>query len=419
MATKKDGMKTRGKKCEKSKDMDTDRSSGDDGDSAETTRKHVVPSRKAVGSLMAENCEDNDNLASTSAGRGQGQGHDGDLEKSIADRILQQVLSRLDGRLNRDNGGEPDDVNDDEVSEEGSRAGELRDFLGAGADNGQGQDDFELFEETLGSNEAVGPELVVTLAKVLQRMLRERLPEDKAKEVWEGVVPPGNVPLLTMPRINACLWGVLPRNTRGSDIHWQKVQTKLTATMTTLANLCSDLHKVKYALRDPVDQALMTPVIQNALKCFQQGAVTFHDCSQRRRDIVRNDIGQEFKSLCNAPSEEDDTLFGRDLEDKVKDLSQAKFLGNKVASKKKGDFLGPRSQPQQPARGRGTTFQPRGAYNQANLYQGNYYRGQSNFNPNFRGGGFYANRQQPYQQSYQQQYQQRGRGRVQPKQSKQ
>ena len=301
-------------------DSDSDNASG---------RGHVVPKRSLRGLTQQSK------IASVVVDKRP------KLSKMAApavEQLVQQVLDKLNaqGNTSPPASSSAEDHARDTVMEF------MRDEEGTSTQD-QPVDDFRQFAERLDADEQVGPDLPDSLAEVLGRLLEDRLTDQQFKNLGEKELAPGNVTLLAVPKVPGTVWAELSRDARSTDVKLQGVQGKMIKTLILLGKLCGEIKLVKndVSSRDLSDK--LSDLIAMGLNTFQLGAAALHDCSQKRRELLKPDLNPEFKAICNVPEKEGDSLFGPGLEEKIKDLAQSRSLGRKVIGRqtRRPYFQGP------------------------------------------------------------------------------
>lgn len=204
------------------------------------------------------------------------------------------------------------------------------------------EDWIEEFAGSYGNAEATGPDLPNNLATLITKMLKTRLTDDKEKQLLEEFKRPDNVPMLGNPRVNSDVWSKLKPATKTADLKLAKAGEKITKALTANAQVASQLSELRQKVLGET-RKVVKEVLKTTLDALQVGAAALQDINQRRRDNMRFDLHPSYRSLCNVPKEETETLLGDDLSDKVKTISQANSLGVRLGSHGEGNrrpFLG-------------------------------------------------------------------------------
>jgi len=237
----------------------------------------------------------------------------------------------------------------------------------------------EEFAREYGAEEDTGPAVADNLASLVERMVTVRMPEEKSKPMLDSLLRPANVPMLVNPRVNGDIWSKLKTETKSTDLKISKIGEKVVKMLVANINVTAKLSALKASVLGETRKAVKD-LTKLSLDAIQVGAIALQDINQKRRDLMRNDLHPSYRSLCNTPKEESDTLFGEDLAEKVKSINQAKNLGNKITETptynkgSKKAFLGRGRY--QPYHNRQQPQQHQGQYRQNNRGKG---RGNTNY----------------------------------------
>ena len=168
-----------------------------------------------------------------------------------------------------------------------------------------------------------GPNMSESLANLVTKILSRRLKADKEEEITSDLKRPGNVPILSNPRVGEEIWKKLTYKTRKQDCALKHVGDTMTKWLIKNARVVEKLSGLMPKLKGKVKEEVKE-VAKDALNCFQVGAMTFNKLKQKRRDGMRDDLHPSYQKLCDPPKEEDGYLFGCDLDEKIKNINQAK-----------------------------------------------------------------------------------------------
>ncbi|XP_071794416.1 uncharacterized protein [Asterias amurensis] len=189
-------------------------------------------------------------------------------------------------------------------------------------------DNFEqLYAEDAPTADAVNDKL----AKVVDKMVRHKLPEDKAVEKLQTIQRPTNVKNLECTRVNPEIWSSLKPKTRSQDIKFQKVQQALLKGIIPVVGVINSLMS-RPAATDPPTQ--VNPDFKVEItKLLDAVAIIGHanqELNVRRRDLIKPDLNKQFSGLCSPHVPVTGFLFDDDLPQQCKDIQQTNKIGNKV-----------------------------------------------------------------------------------------
>lgn len=176
--------------------------------------------------------------------------------------------------------------------------------------------------------ESVSSKVDETLANVVNAGLRAKINRKEAKEMCEKHTRPENCTGLKVPKLNKELWltGALGHQTKEQDKTIQTAQKYLTYGLMPLVKLMDDL------LQD--DNS--TTRYELANESFQMLAYAHRDMSNVRRQLIKPNIAEKYKQLCNDSTPLTDNLLGDDLEKQIKTVDEMGKVGKSV-SKGKGE----------------------------------------------------------------------------------
>ncbi|XP_067653365.1 uncharacterized protein [Haliotis asinina] len=185
-----------------------------------------------------------------------------------------------------------------------------------------------------------------------------RLEEKQRSEIFEKHQPPSNLTKLEPPKVNPGIWQIMDNDSRARDSKAQKMQDILChglMPLTSAINTLCDLTKPNGA-----NMAEMGSKLPEVLSEIVDGvaliAAANYELSIKRRDAIRQDLKPEYKGFCAHAMLVTDMLFGDNLEDKIKELSETNKLVFKIGGTPgQSRFLSPR--------GRGFRSRGRGGLN--------------------------------------------------------
>ena len=128
---------------------------------------------------------------------------------------------------------------------------------------------------------------------------------------------PKNCEHLTKVRVNQAVWDNLSPAVRSQDLKLQKVQTSL------FQGLCALTSTVKKLLGKLSSIPSGNEILQEATDAFALIANANLELNQKRRELMKPDLHNDYKHLCSSNSSVTitDQLFGNDLAKEVKELT--------------------------------------------------------------------------------------------------
>ncbi|XP_069122555.1 uncharacterized protein [Argopecten irradians] len=184
------------------------------------------------------------------------------------------------------------------------------------------------------TDDSTGPDIEnATLAKLLTDMLTKRMSDDKLKMKLEMYPRPMNMEHLQAPKVNPEIWRKLSTENKSRDVRVQKAQTRIAKGLTPLARMIALLMEVKKNTNMDV-RASVDELLKLALDSFTLTASATQEISQRRRELIKPDLNNQYASLCSTHNPVTTMLFGDDLPKAMKDIHDT----NRVASNIGGSY---------------------------------------------------------------------------------
>ena len=122
---------------------------------------------------------------------------------------------------------------------------------------------------------------------------------------------------------------------RDVDIKLQRLQHLLSKAACPLLYML-DLFVQKSSKNEGLTKDELKSSASLCKDVFQMFQVTFSDTSFKRRSLIKDDIQDRYKSLCDETTPITNNLFGDDVKDKLKELDAEFNLGKKLGKFKTG-----------------------------------------------------------------------------------
>ena len=228
-------------------------------------------------------------------------------------------------------------------------------------------------------------EISPKLADIVNKLLRNRLNEDKLKEKLNKSTRPKNCGNITGVKVNAEIWPLQP-STRSYDIKMQRVQNTLLKATIPIVKVVNQLMTNPNGTDN--DKAIIKHLIDSV------GLLGHTNCElvQRCRDLIRPDLNNNYQQLCCEHIEFTIWLFEDDLPKQVQDISATNRVSQQLSSRQdcRHSPGSSYSRHGNPARGHSYSHQ-------------NFYQGPRRQKPPYRGKrkNFPKNYQKGYQKNYQ------------------
>lgn len=217
---------------------------------------------------------------------------------------------------------------------------------------------FAKLAETIKIPTDVSGDLDPDLATLID-LLFERPPalEDFLK-LKEDIKRPGNCMNLQVPPVPEAIWRKIPKDIKTKDVAWQKLHGDFLAFTIGVVKSLDDLNKLIPTCPK------VRPVVENLTESLKlAGFIHRNGFVEHRRESLKPELPGEYKRLAGANFPPCPTsLFGEDLVENVKQISEVSKLADKIstAGKNKNQHSGQSNRYHPYARGRGSFNNARG-----------------------------------------------------------
>ena len=164
------------------------------------------------------------------------------------------------------------------------------------------------------------------LAKLLNKMFRNRLPDKLLKDKLERQARPENCDTIKPTRVNPGIWRKLREPTQRRDLQLFKIQQALVKGIIPIARL-TDLSMTE---KKGLDQEGVQQIKQFGLDALSLLTHVNYELNMQRKQLMKPDIGRDYASLCSPHVPFTDWLFGDDLQKQLKDIGDVNKIGAKV-----------------------------------------------------------------------------------------
>ena len=160
--------------------------------------------------------------------------------------------------------------------------------------------------------EKTGPKVEEKLANIITVMLKAKLSDKKRIE------------LLVVPKINNEIWSIMYQS-KQKDITVQKMQKTLITALVPVINVVE-----KLVSADQKNQNLDTDeIVTDLMDAVSLMANVSQEISYRRRESIRQDIGEKYTELWSRQTPITGKLFGDDVDEEIKRIDKTKNLDKK------------------------------------------------------------------------------------------
>jgi len=218
------------------------------------------------------------------------------------------------------------------LSSDGKSEGELSDHGDSGADRDfedfvateRSEEDSDPYEDISAffvEKELLGTEVAEPTAKLVNSALKAVITQAKEKELLGKVLRPANCEALIVPKINTEVWRELKREVREADSSMQRIQTLLHRGLGPLVSVMD-------TLRNRKDKEMVSKLGE----AFRLLALASARLSQKRKDQIAPELDPAIRTICASNRPVTSELFGDDLPKTLKEVREARQLGDKLTS---------------------------------------------------------------------------------------
>lgn len=176
------------------------------------------------------------------------------------------------------------------------------------------------------SDDAVGEKITSEpLAKLVNKMFRCKLAPKMLKDRMDKQERPSNCETAKPPRVNPGIWRRLRDYTRKRDVEIFKIQQALIKGILPIIRITDKVINAK-SLGEEDCQSLK----KFGLESMSLLTHASYELNMQRRQLMRQDIGKEYGSLCSSQLPFTEFLFGDDLQKHLKDIGDQNKIGAKI-----------------------------------------------------------------------------------------
>lgn len=327
------------------------------------------------GSGVLDNMLNVASLPSTSKPDNPSQLNDQDNDKddlSAKVNLLMNMMNEIAPAvkaLTQDAGDE--DVNldsDTEQPDDGEKVDEVDEPSNKRAKTAPGSSDTSTVDSLVTEvteDEPTGPAISEKIAKVLDNILSSGLNEQVVKRRKESILRPSNTKLLAQTRVNTEIWDIASKPTRSMDARLQALQDTLVKGLIPLANVMGKVGESIDNKGDLPTKEVLWEHLSNSLLLIAEANHNLNIC---RRDMFKSDLDDKYKVLCNNKKSVGLELFGDDLAERLKTVTESNNAAKKLTKTK-----APSKKVSKPFLSQGgRNKRPYASYNSQATHQGRY-----------------------------------------------
>ena len=159
------------------------------------------------------------------------------------------------------------------------------------------------------------------LAKIFNTVAQVGLSPEKEKERQKDINRPENCEMMGKVKVNHEVWHKLSQSTKNKDSYYQSLLEKINCAMIPLAKLASKC----------IDSTPQPSEVQKTLldSVVLLSNVT-HKLNIKRRDTIKPELKDAYKTLCSTNNPITSSLLGDDLSKAAKEAKETDNVTNKM-----------------------------------------------------------------------------------------
>lgn len=170
-----------------------------------------------------------------------------------------------------------------------------------------------------GLSEPKLPPITESWAAVINKIAASGLHEQGLKDRKAKIVAIENLEMLVAPRLNDDIWNIIPTGTKTKDSAIQSVQKCISGGLAPIIKFADSLSRT-------TDRQLFKS-LSDGIYLILAG---HSGLNTLRRDLVKPELNQNFKSMCASNCPVTTNLFGDDVTKRIKDIGDVNRAGMKL-----------------------------------------------------------------------------------------
>ena len=197
------------------------------------------------------------------------------------------------------------------------------------AETSQGQEPKNLFDtisSEIETEEKTGMAVNSSLAKLVDKFLKEKLSESAYKAKEESYPRPDNIKFSCVPKVNKPVWEAMSRFNKKNDAQLQNIQKSFLKSTMPVTKVISKLHEARDNPESlDIDSLIMS--LTDSLAFIGSANV---DMVKKRKELIKSDLPKNMQGLCGEIADFSSTcLFGDELGAKIKEVAELNKISNK------------------------------------------------------------------------------------------
>ena len=182
------------------------------------------------------------------------------------------------------------------------------------------------YEDLFKDTEDCGPKVNEGVAKRVNSACTKRPAKEQFSSIQKKYLRPENCDFLKAPRVNPELWDDLQDKTKSRECSFQAFQKNLIKGITPVVHLASKVVDAKKRKEDSISLSDVYDLTVDALTLLGNSVYEF---SMKRREMLKSEVAPAYKSLCHESQPITTLLFGDELPQSIRNISQVKRMAAK------------------------------------------------------------------------------------------
>ena len=242
--------------------------------------------------------------------------------------VVTYISQFIQDSINDDPNGQCESENDqDDEQEENKEDGEIVDNAPSCSNNEGNQAQvagklnlLDKLSRNMKSKENLARPVNASLAEIVNDLLSNGVSEDTVQEQKEKYCRPENCEFLKVPKVNEEIWQHALDAIRSKDLKLQNIQKNVLSSLTVIVQL---MDKTMTAI-DKNIAVSRTELLDGCSDAVSLLASASQEINVRRKELWRPELEESYKGLCTHNKPVTNWLFGDNLPQKVKEMSDTK-----------------------------------------------------------------------------------------------
>ena len=182
------------------------------------------------------------------------------------------------------------------------------------------------YEDLFKDTEDCGAKVNEGVAKRVNSACTKRPAKEQFSLIQKKYLRPENCDFLKAPRLNPELWDDLQDKTKSRECSFQSFQKNLIKGITPEMQLASKVVDARKSKEDTISLNDVYDLTVDALTLLGNSVYEF---SMKRREMLNSEFAPAYKSLCHESQPITTMLFGDELPQSIRNISQVKRMAAK------------------------------------------------------------------------------------------